>query len=333
MHKNLQKLLDSTVDGKRVFGAALCVDDRKNRFTWEGSAGNLGVDSRYFIASTTKIYITALVLILEQERKLNLDDPISKHLPRELISALDPTITVSQLLAHTSGLTDYFQNKPKGKPSLEKQITQGFDQAWTCEQAVQMSVAMGPMFPPGKKGKAHYSDTNYQLLGRIVERIEESRLAQILQRRLFSPLGFKQTYLYLDPTDPRPASLYFKDKPLHIPQAMASFGADGGIVSTARESLAFIQAFFDGRFFPKERLPGLMIWNRIFFPFTYGIGLMRFKLPWIFSPFRTFPEFLGHSGLSGAFAFFCPDREIFLAGTVNQISPPSLSFQLMLKTL
>ena len=63
----------------------------------------------------------------------------------------------------------------------------------------------------------------------------------------------------------------------------------------------------------------------------YGVGIMRFKLPRIFSPFRGTPEFVGHSGLSGAFAFHCPVKGLFLCGTVNQLTPPSLSFRLMMK--
>jgi D-alanyl-D-alanine carboxypeptidase len=60
---------------------------------------------------------------------------------------------------------------------------------------------------------------------------------------------------------------------------------------------------------------------------------MRIKLPRIFSPFKEFPELIGHSGLSGAFAFYCPSRDVFLAGTVNQLSAESTSFKLMLKFL
>ncbi|MDO8869603.1 MAG: hypothetical protein Q7V10_02515 [Methanobacteriaceae archaeon] len=73
--------------------------------------------------------------------------------------------------------------------------------------------------------------------------------------------------------------------------------------------------------------------NKIFFPLQYGIGLMRFKLPRIFSPFKSVPELLGHSGLSGAFSFYCPEKDIYLTGTVNQAAYPDLSFNLMVKII
>jgi CubicO group peptidase (beta-lactamase class C family) len=114
---------------------------------------------------------------------------------------------------------------------------------------------------------------------------------------------------------------------------MCSFGADGGIVSTAEESMIFIKAFFNGQLFPKEYINEMKIWNNIFFPLQYGVGLARFKLPRIFSAFKSYPELIGHSGLSGAFAFYCPAKEIYFTGTVNQISNPSISYKLMIKLL
>ena len=61
------------------------------------------------------------------------------------------------------------------------------------------------------------------------------------------------------------------------------------------------------------------------------MGLMRFKLPRILSPLSDPPELVGHSGLSGAFAFFVPRDQLYLAGTVNDIARPDRSFRLMLE--
>ncbi len=336
-----ENILKSTVDGKRIFGASICIEDRATGKVWQGAAGDLKIDDQYFVASTTKLYITALVLILEAELKLSLDDRISKYLSSDLVGGLHPDITVGHLMAQTSGISDYFQSKPRNGASLEKELMSSRDRSWSTAEAVAIAKNLGAKFPPGKKNQAHYSDTNYQLLGKIIEQIETGlclrqdfmALAEILHQRIFKPLELERTYLYVDPKDQRPADFYFKTRRLHLPLAMVSFGADGGIVSTASESLNFLTAFFDGRLFPKERIEGLRKWNRIFFPLQYGVGLMRFKLPRIFSPLKAFPELIGHSGLSGAFEFYCPERNLFLAGTVNQLSPESASFKLMLKFL
>jgi len=69
-------------------------------------------------------------------------------------------------------------------------------------------------------------------------------------------------------------------------------------------------------------------WNKIFFPLEYGYGLMRYKLPRFMSPFTPIPAFIGHSGASGSFLFICPDQDLYMAGTFNQINKPSAPFSL-----
>jgi hypothetical protein len=90
----------------------------------------------------------------------------------------------------------------------------------------------------------------------------------------------------------------------------------------------------DSMHFPKEDLDIIQKeWNAIFFPLQYGIGIMKFQLPRIFSPFKAMPVLIGHSGLSGSFSFYCPEKDVFLCGTINQIKKPSQSYKLMLKLL
>lgn len=337
----LQDLLTRTVDGKRLFGAAVSVHTGDGRLAFTGAAGDLTVDQPFFIASTTKLYVTALVFQLRASGALSLEDPLSRFLPAAALQGLhtlngvDHTgaLTVRRLLSHTSGLPDYFQGKPAGGPSLEAQLTAGRDQAWTFEQALARARTLRPAFVPGARGRALYSDTNFQLLGRMVERLHGAPFAEVVRKAICAPLGLTRTYLYTDPHDTRPAPLYFKQAALRIPQAMASFGADGGVVSTASELMTFLQAFFAGRLFPAAYLQELPPWNRIFFPLTYGLGVARFQLPRLFSPFQPAPELIGHSGLSGAFAFYAPARDVYLAGTVNQVAHPDLSFRLMLNLL
>lgn len=331
--EKLEKILSQVVDNKSIYGAVLAVESIRDNFKWVGAAGNIKIDSQYFIASTTKIYITTLLCQLEQEKKIQFEDNINKFLPQNMIEGLSPKITIKHLMAQTSGIADYFQGKPKGGKSLEDLITSNQDQKWTYEESLQLAKNIGPSFLPGKKGKALYSDTNYQLLGRIIESITGRSINENLEERIFKPLRLTRTYLYSDPSDNRPLNIYYKKQLLLIPKAMSSFAADGGIVSTASESMIFLKAFFDGDLFPKDKLKEMQLWNSIFFPLEYGVGIMRFKLPRIFSPFKPFPELIGHSGLSGAFAFYCPELEIFMSGTVNQIAKPSTSFKLMLKVL
>jgi hypothetical protein len=89
-----------------------------------------------------------------------------------------------------------------------------------------------------------------------------------------------------------------------------------------------VRAFFEGQIFDKALFERMLHWNTIFFPLRYGYGLMNFKLPRFFS-LRPTPEFIGHSGSTGSFAFSCPAQSLYLAGTVNQIADPAKPFFLM----
>ncbi|MCT1523803.1 hypothetical protein [Sphingobacterium hotanense] len=64
-----------------------------------------------------------------------------------------------------------------------------------------------------------------------------------------------------------------------------------------------------------------------------GIGIHRFKLLRLFDPFGSIPEFIGHSGLSGALAFCNPEKGLYVTGTVNQVGYPDTSFRLMVKLI
>lgn len=334
---NLNKTLQKSIDKKYIFGAIAMI--KKGGETWISSSGDLQAQQSYFIASTTKLYITTLVFKFRQEGRLSLDNYIEQYLSPEIKKDLhimgikDNTskIQIRHLLAQTSGLPDYFLGKPKGGKSLMEELSTGNDKHWSYQDAIALSKTMKPSFEPGSKGKALYSDTNYQLLGKILEKISGESLEQLLATYIFKPLKLNQTYLYKDKSDRIPATMYFKNKPLPIPMAMTSVWADGGIVSTAEESMVFIEAFFNGKLFPKEDLIEMQQWNKIFFPLQYGIGIMKFQLPRIFSPFKPMPILIGHSGLSGAFQYYVPEKNCFITGTVNQIDRPSLSYKLLLK--
>lgn len=338
----LQRILDGTVDGKRVRGVTASVVSAGEH--WTGASGELAEGEPYYIASTTKLYTTAIVVRLVEQGRLTLDTPLGGLLPDSLLAGLhvykgveySRDITVRQLLSQTSGLPDYFSQAPKGGTSLEEELLAGHDRGWSAEEAVAMSRGIPPHFAPGTPGRAYYSDTNYQLLGRVIERVTGRTYAQALDEQVLQPLGLEHTWLQGE-TPPEgaqpPAALCYRQQDLHLPQAMASFGPDGGIVSTADESMIFLRAFFGGGLFTTARLAELQHWNRIFTPFRYGTGLMRFEVPRLFSPFKRFPVLIGHSGLSGAFAFYSPEKGIFLTGTVNRIDSPSTSFKLMLKLI
>ncbi len=181
------------------------------------------------------MYTTTVLLNLESENKIDISDPISKYLSNEIIHGLhildgieySGALTIQNLLAHTSGLPDYFQQVIDKKGSLLDLISKNTDISWTFEQAIDWSKKMKPKFIPNKKGSAHYSDTNFQLLGKIIETVTETSLEANYEKYIYTPLQLKNTYLYRDFLDQKPKNIYFKEHELTIPKAMASFGPDG----------------------------------------------------------------------------------------------------------
>lgn len=340
IESQLQSILNRSLN-RRVPGIVVSIESGDGEFSWTGTAGAVSADQQYFIASTTKLYTTAVILHLQAKQKLDLDSSIADFLSPEQMRYIpgyrephdSSTITVRHLLSHTSGLPDYFRDNHYHGPTCQTKLLQGHDSSLDFDSFLEMIVMMNPKFHPGTPRRAYYSDSNYQILGHIAECSSEKSLSELYEEIVITPLGLSRTYLYTDPTDQRPLPLNYKDAPLLIPKAMASFGPDGGIVSTSRDSIRFLKGFFSGEIFPEQFFTEMKNWNRIFFPLQYGMGIARFKLPWFFSPFQRVPELIGHSGLSGAWAFYAPEKDLYVAGTVNQIANPGRPFQLMCRLI
>lgn len=84
--KLLQTVLDKKVDGKKIFGTSFAL--KKDGSTWSGVSGNLSQEQPYFIASTTKLFTTAIILHLKSEGKLTLEDKIGKYLDKSIMNGL-----------------------------------------------------------------------------------------------------------------------------------------------------------------------------------------------------------------------------------------------------
>jgi CubicO group peptidase (beta-lactamase class C family) len=333
----LHALLDRYDRRTDTANLAFAVAQPSTGWTW--TYGD--VNAPYFIASVTKLYTATLVMQLVHQHIVGLDEGISRYLSADLVRGLNASdgvdrsneVTVRMLLSHTSGIADYFEEKgADGTTTFGRALDGG--PGWTTGEAVAIAKAeLRPHFAPGSAGRAFYSDTNYQLLGAIIEGVTGDTYAAALDRGILTPLGLSRTYLFSQATVDRydtVSPLLMDTTPIRIPQVMASVGADGGIVSTAAETLRFLRAFMAGELFPGDELADMQReWRRIFFPLHYGMGLMRFSLPRVMTGFRSVPALIGHSGASGAVAFYAPKTDLYVTGTTNQVRKRSLSFQLL----
>jgi D-alanyl-D-alanine carboxypeptidase len=330
------QLVSNVIKKKFIYGAVFYISSDDKSIDLISAAGNLTEDSQYYIASINKLFVSAIILKLYAENRLDLQGKISKYLPQEVVSELhvykgrnySNELTITHLISQTSGLPGYLIDKqPYGK-SVMAELEADIDQPWPVDKVIQAVKRMKTHFPPGQKGKAKYIDTNHQILSKVTENITGTPINLAL-KNMFRELDLTKTYVCEDVNDRNFVPIRYKAETRHLPLFLTSTKND--IISTAQDQMKFLKAFFNGYFFPKDRLHELEKWNSIFFPFEYGIGIQKFHLPRILSPFKPVPDMIGHSGSVGSVAFYIPDMGIYITGTVNQQAKPNIAFQTMIK--
>ncbi len=169
-----------------------------------------------------------------------------------------------------------------------------------------------------------------EILSLIIENIIGDPI-DIVLKNLFQELDLSSTYVCEEVNDKNFIPIRYKSEVINIPLFLTSTKND--IISTAKDQMAFLKAFFGGYFFPKGRMKELEQWNSIFFPFKYGIGIQKFHMPRILFPFKPVPDMVGHSGSTGSVAYYVPDMDIYITGTVNQQAKPNIAFQTMIRII
>ncbi len=137
-------------------------------------------DMRYSIGSISKQFTAAAILLLEQQGKLSLDDPVGKYVPG---LTRGDEITIRQILSHTSGYQDYWPEDYLMTPMMKPASAQQILDTW----------AKKPLdFEPGTQWQ--YSNTNYVIAGLIVEKVSGRKLMEFLGEHIFHPLGMKSVW-------------------------------------------------------------------------------------------------------------------------------------------
>lgn len=322
-NEKLDFIFNRTVDNKKVFDMTINIESADGKFSYKNSAGIMKENSPFAIASITKMFTAAVIFNLRDSGQLSLNDTIDIFFDASEIDKLhmykgiDYTrmITVGQLLSQTSGLPDYYTEKIGNGKSYEEELLKE-DAAITFAEILERSKKLEAHFINGSVGKAYYSDLNFDLLGRIAEKVSGEKLEILYDNYIIKPLTLESTYL--SQTDSSFAPIYMGKEKVNRPIYLSSAGASGGIISDTSDLMKFLKAFFNGKLFSPSNIANVN-WNKIqFFPLEYGMGMMRVKMSRLMSPFFPAPEILGHSGSTGSFAFYCPSKQIFIVGTLNQ---------------
>lgn len=278
----------------------------------------------FVLAGISKLY-TATMIIREFDRGALSPDTRAAHvLPHKTLAGLcfyrgrdySEDITVGQLMSHRSGVTDYFSHPRRGALSLLRQ-TGDRDRKWSFEQALELSRHYPARFKPGTPGKVHYSDTNYQILGAVLRATTGLSFSQLFAIRIAGPLSLKKTYVFTEETQEKYyelAPVTWRSQEMNAPLSLASFGPDGGVVSTPTEVVTFLRALWSGRLTDESWIPRLWANPTALTPrLGMGLGAMTYGNR------RAEAPLVGHTGFTGGAAFVDPTRRLFGAGSLNTI--------------
>ncbi|MFI9642714.1 serine hydrolase domain-containing protein [Micromonospora sp. NPDC051925] len=258
---------------------------------WTGATGVRDLRSqapvpshaRFRVGSVTKVFTAALVLQLAAEGRIDLDGTVQRLLPG-LLPADYPTVTVRQLLDHTSGLPS-----PTVPHDIEWQLVHRYDR-WTPQQLVRLGLENPREFEPGEK--QHYTNMGYIVAGLLIEKVTGHSYATELDRRIARPLGLRDTYAPSDdPTIRGPHAHGYqtvvrdgRTELVDVTNWSQTFTpASGNVISSLTDLDTFYTALFAGRVVPAAQLTVMFTLPTVpdvdGGPARYGAGLTAYPLP------------------------------------------------------
>jgi D-alanyl-D-alanine carboxypeptidase len=323
--RNKEEAIDRYIQSaKSLKTMTLLIESQDGKTIIEKFKGNLNKEKPFVIASVSKLYTHSIIFNLIDTHKLSYEDNLAKFFKKSdlknlhILNGVDhtPKITVRQLLDQNTGLPDYETGKQPDSSIIFKEIMHG-DKAVDFKTSIEITKSLKPKFAPGSKKRAHYANANVNLLARIAELVTEKTYEDLLSEYIIKPLRLTNTFPCKPDTKHEP--IYAGNRAIIRPEYLASSIASGGIISTNSDLMTFLRAFFEGVLFSNKHISNPVFRPIQFFPLKYGSGMMKVQMSRAMSPLFPAPTLIGHSGSSGSFAFYCPDRRIYITGTINQI--------------
>ncbi len=287
-----QAALDAARAAAGAYGVSFAAV-RDGEVLWAGSSGRerdgrtpLTPSSPMVIGRVTKTFVAATILQLAESGRLRLDEPVRRHLPE--LRQLSGKITISQLLDHTSGLADLFNDETR--TGLEEHP----EHAWTTDEVLGSLHA--PWYKPGE-GWA-YANTNYYLLSLVIERLTGATLAEELTARFLEPFDLRTAGL-LDGTVGGPLE----------PAWTSIFWGSGTMASSAADLARWGDALYAGSVLQPATRTRMLDFN----DHDYGYGAQKVEVGESAG--------YGHTGLLNTYTtllFHLPEEHVTLALLVNR---------------
>jgi D-alanyl-D-alanine carboxypeptidase len=275
----LQAIVEKARTGPAVPGISAAVQLRDGT-TWTGVSGKAVLegdgrrvtpDTPFEIASGTKTFVAATILQLAQEGALRLGDRLARWLPHFPRAR---RITLHHLLSHTSGIRDIFMGH-----NYRARVLRRPTHAWTFREILTMVGP--PRFEPGHGWE--YSNTNYVLLGRVIEVVTGQSVSAEIRHRFLEPLGLTSTWFQGEESVPVTVAMGYRRRSgrwrpesngagLLPTTSLATFvWAAGAMVSTPRDLVTWARALYGGRVLSARSTRRLLRFNH----HDYGLGVRR----------------------------------------------------------
>lgn len=252
---------------------------------------------KYKIGSVTKMFTSAIIFQLIEEKKLLLTTTLSNFYPQ--VKNADK-ITISDLLNHKSGIYNYTEDESFSSYNTQLQ---------SKSKMLELITSHAPAFEPG--AKANYSNSNYLFLGYIIEDVTKQPYKGNVVTRIIKKIGLKSTKYYgkIDPQKSEVFSYSFRENSWerNVEWHESVAGAAGALQSTPADMTQFITALFEGKIITKASLDEMTKMDM-----GYGRGIFHF-------PFGE-RKFFGHDGQIEGFAsvlIYYPADGLSVALTIN----------------
>ncbi len=271
-HDKFMGAVTISIDGKELASAQTGIYSHSDASSAESNA-----ETKFRVGSITKTFTAVMILQLVEEDKLSLDTPLAKFFPN--IGDAE-NITIEHLLRHRSGLGSVTDD-----PSYRVWHTK----AQTRDKMLELIAAQPKRFEPDER--TQYSNTNYLLLGYIIEAVSEKTYGEELKTRIVDRLGLKHTgYATLADAERNVACSFRWNGKQWTPSSethpSVPHGA-GAIMSTSSDLVRFIEGLFAGELISKPTLDEMTsLVNRV------GLGIMRMRA-------GETPGFGHHGGIDG----------------------------------
>ncbi len=316
---------------------------------------NLGIDYRYpqdkgerpyHLASIGKVFTATLAFMLIERGQLALEDNISKHLSPEQLDNLflfegidyQGQVTVRDLIGHTSGVADYFDDPVSEGLHFPEEVVSNPDTKWT--PAMLLNFSRQHQKAVGKPGAVyHYSDTGYVLLGLLIEAVTGKPFHQSLQEQFFVPLEMKDTYLmfYGEAVNKPPKPLekfWLNGTEVSTFTSVSCDWAGGGIVSTTMDLLKFQRALRLGKLVKSSTVKEMTNCPNKFQPgIYYGLGMMKIHFEDFFFLLKGFPRVTGHIGVLSTHMFFDEQTQTHIIMNFGNTAHMTASFKSLIEIL